>query len=74
MPGTLKRIRDEMDVKPTPRGKGLTLTLRVTAYDNGMIEVDGVPDQCSASLRSRARMAGRGRDSAAHARRVPQTG
>lgn len=43
MPGTLKRIRGEMDVKPTPRDKGLTLTLRVTAYDNGMIEVDGVP-------------------------------
>lgn len=43
VPGTLKRIRDEMDVKPTPRDKGLTLTLRVTAYDNGMIEVDGVP-------------------------------
>lgn len=43
MPGTLKRIREEMDVKPTPRDKGLTLTLRVTAYDNGMIEVDGVP-------------------------------
>ena len=37
MPGSLKRIRDEMDVKPTPRDKGLTLTLRVTAYDNGMI-------------------------------------
>jgi len=43
MPGTLRRIRGEMDVKPTPRDKGLTLTLRVTAYDNGMIEVDGVP-------------------------------
>jgi hypothetical protein len=43
MPGTLKRIRDEMDVKPTPRDKGLTLTLRITAYDNGMIAVDGVP-------------------------------
>ena len=43
MRGTLKRIGGEMDVKPTPRGKGLTLTLRVTAYDNGMIEVDGVP-------------------------------
>lgn len=43
MPGTLKRIRSEMDVKPTPRDKGLTLTLRVTAYDNGMIAVDGVP-------------------------------
>jgi hypothetical protein len=43
VPGSLKRIRDEMDVRPTPRDKGLTLTLRVTAYDNGMIEVDGVP-------------------------------
>ena len=43
MPGTLKRIRGEMDVKPTPRDKGLTLTLRITAYDSGMIEVDGVP-------------------------------
>jgi hypothetical protein len=43
MPGTLKRVRHEMDVKPTPRDKGLTLTLRVTAYDNGMVEVDGVP-------------------------------
>jgi hypothetical protein len=43
MPGTLKRIRGEMDVQPTPRDKGLTLTLRGTAYDNGMIEVDGVP-------------------------------
>ena len=43
MAGTLKRIRSEMDVKPTPRDKGLSLTLRVTAYDNGMVEVDGVP-------------------------------
>lgn len=32
-----------MDVKPTPHDKGLTLTLRVTACDNGMIAVDGVP-------------------------------
>ena len=43
MRGTLQRIRGEMDVRPTPRDNGLTLTLRVTAYDNGMIEVDGVP-------------------------------
>jgi hypothetical protein len=43
MPGTIKRIRGEMDVRPTPRDKGLTLTIRVTAYDNGMIAVDGVP-------------------------------
>jgi hypothetical protein len=43
MPGTLNRIHKEMTVEPTPRDKGLTLTLRVTAYDNGMIELDGVP-------------------------------
>ncbi len=42
-PGTLKRIRDEMTVKPTSRDKGLTLTITVTAYDNGMIKVDGQP-------------------------------
>ena len=35
--------RGEMDIRPTPRDKGLTLTIRVTAYDNGMIAVDGVP-------------------------------
>lgn len=43
VPGTLKRIRQEMSVKPTPRGKGLTLTVRITVYDNGMIEVDSIP-------------------------------
>src|SRR5258706_12988468 len=43
MPGTLSRIRREMAVGPTPHDKGLTLTLRITAYDNGMIAVDGVP-------------------------------
>ncbi|MBA2574960.1 MAG: hypothetical protein H0V02_09280 [Nocardioidaceae bacterium] len=32
-----------MNVKTTPRNKGLTLTLKVTAYDNGMVEVDGIP-------------------------------
>ncbi|HEX9035099.1 MAG TPA: hypothetical protein VF834_24935 [Streptosporangiaceae bacterium] len=31
VPGTIKRIRTEMDVKPTPRDKGVTLTLRITA-------------------------------------------
>lgn len=32
-----------MSASPTPRDKGLTLTLKVTAYDNGMVEVDGIP-------------------------------
>ena len=43
MPGRLERFRKNMSVKPTPRDKGLTLTIEVTAYDNGMIQVDGVP-------------------------------
>ena len=32
-----------MKVKVTARDKGLALTVKVIAYDNGMIEVDGVP-------------------------------
>jgi len=32
-----------MSVQPTPRDKGLALTLRIVAYDNGMVEVDGIP-------------------------------
>jgi hypothetical protein len=43
MPASLKRIRETMKVKPTARDKGLMLTLTVTAYDNGMIQLDGVP-------------------------------
>lgn len=43
MPASIKRIRDSWSVKPTVRDKGLTLTIRVTAYDNGMVEVDGIP-------------------------------
>lgn len=43
MPATLDRIRKSMDVQPTARDRGLQLTLRIVAYDNGMIELDGVP-------------------------------
>ncbi|AYF26082.1 hypothetical protein CSH63_01105 [Micromonospora tulbaghiae] len=32
-----------MRVQPTKKDKGLTLTITVTAYDNGMVEVDGIP-------------------------------
>ena len=50
MPASLERIRKTMDVQPTPRDKGLTLTLRVVAYDTGLVELDGVPinDQVAA--------------------------
>lgn len=43
MPASLDRLRDSMDVTPTPRGKGLQLTLKLVAYDNGMIQLDGIP-------------------------------
>lgn len=43
MPGTLQRIRNSMTVKTSPRDKGLVLTIKVVAYDNGMVEVDGIP-------------------------------
>ena len=36
-------IRESMSVKPTARDRGLTLSIKVTAYDNGMVEVDGIP-------------------------------
>jgi hypothetical protein len=49
MPGSLERIRKSMDVQPTAQGKGLRLTLHVTAYDNGMVEVDGIPINVSPS-------------------------
>lgn len=43
MGASLERIRESMNVKPTPRDKGLVLELRIVAYDNGMIELDGIP-------------------------------
>jgi hypothetical protein len=43
MPASIKRIRESWNVAPTARDKGLTLTIKVTAYDNGMVEVDGIP-------------------------------
>ena len=47
MPARLDRVRQSMSVEPTARDKGLTLTMRVTAYDNGMVEVDGIPINAS---------------------------
>ena len=43
MPASLARIRKNMQVRPTARDKGLELVIRVIAYDNGMVEFDGVP-------------------------------
>ncbi len=43
MPASIKRVRESWNVKQTARNKGITLTIKVTAYDNGMVEVDGIP-------------------------------
>jgi hypothetical protein len=43
MAASLDRIRASMDVAPTPKDKGLRLKLEVVAYDNGMIQLDGIP-------------------------------
>lgn len=46
MGASLGRLRSEMNVVPTAQDKGLTLTLTVTAYDNGMVAVNGTPINC----------------------------
>jgi hypothetical protein len=43
MPATLKSIRENTDIGPTPEDKGLQMTITVTAYDNGLVQVDGRP-------------------------------
>jgi hypothetical protein len=40
---SLDAIREHLDVTETARDKGLTLTLRISAYDKGMLNVNGVP-------------------------------
>jgi hypothetical protein len=43
MAASIKTVREKMDVEPTRDNKGLTCTLRITAYDNGLVSVDGRP-------------------------------
>lgn len=43
MGASIKRIRDNWDVKPTRDNKGLTLTLKLIVYDNDLFQLDGVP-------------------------------
>lgn len=43
MAASIETIREKMDVQPTKEDKGPVCTIRVTAYDNGMIMVDGRP-------------------------------
>ena len=43
MPASMKSIRNEVDIKETPENVGLVMTIRVTAYDTGLVKVDGRP-------------------------------
>ena len=49
MANTLNTIRDYARIAPTPRDVGLTLTVEVTAYDSGTINVNGLPSMDYAS-------------------------
>jgi hypothetical protein len=42
MGATLDRLRSEMKVRALPHSRELTITVK--AYDNGMVEVDGHPN------------------------------
>jgi prevent-host-death family protein len=39
MTPTLKSFREEADIRPTPEDRGLQLTVTITAYDKGLIQV-----------------------------------
>jgi hypothetical protein len=43
MPVTIDGVRKLLDVQPSPEDKGLTLTIKVTAYDNGVVTINGRP-------------------------------
>ena len=49
MANTLNIIRDHARIAVTPRDVGLTLTVEVTAYDSGTINVNGLPSMDYAS-------------------------
>jgi hypothetical protein len=48
MPASMKSIRESTDIRLTPEDKGLQMTITVTAYDNGLVQVDGRPINQSA--------------------------
>jgi len=50
MANTLNIIRDHARIAVTPRDVGLTLTVEVTAYDSGVINVNGLPSPDYASM------------------------
>ena len=52
MPASLNRIREHMHLDRTVRDRRWQLTDTVTAYDNGMIQVDGIPNNDSDSAQA----------------------
>lgn len=40
---TVKHLQRMLDVKPTPQDKGLELHIIASAYDKGMININGTP-------------------------------
>jgi hypothetical protein len=40
MAASIESIREQADIAETPQNKGLTCTLRITAYDTGMVTVN----------------------------------
>jgi hypothetical protein len=43
MPISINGVRKLLDVAETSEDKGLTMTVKVTAYDNGIVAVNGQP-------------------------------
>jgi hypothetical protein len=43
MPMTIDGVRKLLDVEPTPEDVGLQVTVKVAAYDNGIVTVNGQP-------------------------------
>ncbi len=40
---TVEQAQKASDIAPTPKGRGLTTTIKVTVRDSGMTEVNGTP-------------------------------
>ena len=43
MANSLEYIRSLARIEPSPQDKGLILTIRVGAYDQGIVDVEGTP-------------------------------
>lgn len=37
--------QEPVNIEVTPQNKGVTLTLELTLYDNGLVQLDGIPHE-----------------------------